>query len=135
MNNPGSCAVQNDDWVADVFAMQLEYNGANLEVIYFSEGRLTPNDTLFYYEYTVKDHLGNARYSTPVTVLVARKIQAKRYERLWTSAQYVCERLREATLSAAPTLRRDDQFTGKCPISPTFPIFASLQNPYRVIGV
>jgi hypothetical protein len=33
-----------------------------LEAIYHAEGRCTPNGaTAFYYEYTLKDHLGNAR--------------------------------------------------------------------------
>jgi RHS repeat-associated protein len=36
--------------------------GANLEAIYHGEGRCTPNGaTAFHYEYTLKDHLGNAR--------------------------------------------------------------------------
>ena len=40
----------------------IEYSGANLEAIYHGEGRCTPNGaTAFFYEYTVKDHLGNAR--------------------------------------------------------------------------
>ena len=40
----------------------IEYLGANLEAIYHGEGRCTPNGTsAFYYEYTIKDHLGNAR--------------------------------------------------------------------------
>ncbi len=40
----------------------IEYSGANLEAIYFSEGRCTPNGaTAFFYDYTIKDHLGNAR--------------------------------------------------------------------------
>ena len=40
----------------------IEYSGANLEAIYFSEGRHTPNGaTASYYDYTIKDHLGNAR--------------------------------------------------------------------------
>ncbi len=40
----------------------IEYLGSNLEAIYHSEGRCTPNGTsAFYYEYTIKDHLGNAR--------------------------------------------------------------------------
>jgi len=40
----------------------IEYAGANLEAIYHSEGRCTPNGaTAFFYEYTLKDHLGNAR--------------------------------------------------------------------------
>ena len=43
------------------YAGGIEYNGANLEAIYFTESRLTPNGTAFYYEYTIKDHLGNAR--------------------------------------------------------------------------
>jgi hypothetical protein len=41
----------------------IEYTGANLEAIYHAEGRLTPNGGNFYYEYTLKDHLGNARAS------------------------------------------------------------------------
>ena len=40
----------------------IEYNGANTEAIYHSEGRLTPNGTTaWYYEYSLRDHLGNAR--------------------------------------------------------------------------
>jgi hypothetical protein len=39
----------------------IEYTGANLEAIYHGEGRLTPNGGNFFYEYTLKDHLGNAR--------------------------------------------------------------------------
>jgi RHS repeat-associated protein len=72
------------------YATGIEYAGSNLEAIlyakaigfvhsdlsnrdnlhktccvgvYFAEGRLTPNGASFYYEYTVKDHLGNARIS------------------------------------------------------------------------
>jgi RHS repeat-associated protein len=41
----------------------IEYTGANLEAIYHGEGRLTPNGGNFYYEYTLKDHLGNVRAS------------------------------------------------------------------------
>jgi RHS repeat-associated protein len=40
-----------------------KYTGANLEAIYHGEGRLTPNGGNFFYEYTLKDHLGNARAS------------------------------------------------------------------------
>jgi RHS repeat-associated protein len=40
----------------------IEYLGTNLEAIYHSEGRCTPNGaTAFHYEYTLRDHLGNAR--------------------------------------------------------------------------
>ena len=39
----------------------IEYNGANLEAIYHKEGRCTPNGAGFFYEYSLKDHLGNAR--------------------------------------------------------------------------
>ncbi len=40
----------------------IEYSGTGLEAIYFSEGRCTPNGaSAFYYDYTIKDHLGNAR--------------------------------------------------------------------------
>ena len=39
----------------------IEYSGANLEAIYHSEGRLTPNGGAFYTEYAIKDHLGNSR--------------------------------------------------------------------------
>ncbi len=40
----------------------IEYLGSALEAIYHSEGRCTPNGaSAFYYEYTIKDHLGNAR--------------------------------------------------------------------------
>ncbi|MCW5921701.1 MAG: hypothetical protein KIS77_05110 [Saprospiraceae bacterium] len=40
----------------------IEYLGTNLEAIYHAEGRCTPNGaTAFHYEYTLKDHLGNAR--------------------------------------------------------------------------
>ncbi|MBK9338826.1 MAG: RHS repeat-associated core domain-containing protein [Lewinellaceae bacterium] len=42
----------------------IEYSGANLEAIYHADGRCTLNTaTTFYYEYTLKDHLGNARVS------------------------------------------------------------------------
>lgn len=42
----------------------IEYKNAALEAIYNSEGRCTPNGaTAFFYEYTIKDHLGNARVS------------------------------------------------------------------------
>ncbi len=40
----------------------IEYLGSGLDAIYHAEGRCTPNTaTTFYYEYTLKDHLGNAR--------------------------------------------------------------------------
>lgn len=40
----------------------IEYLSANLDAIYHAEGRCTPNGaTAFHYEYTLKDHLGNAR--------------------------------------------------------------------------
>jgi RHS repeat-associated protein len=39
----------------------IEYNGSTTEAIYHAEGRCTPNGSNFYYEYTLKDHLGNAR--------------------------------------------------------------------------
>lgn len=39
----------------------IEYNGANLEAIYHADGRLLPNGAAWHYEYTIKDHLGNAR--------------------------------------------------------------------------
>jgi RHS repeat-associated protein len=40
----------------------IEYLGTGLDAIYHGEGRCTPNGaTAFYYEYTIKDHLGNAR--------------------------------------------------------------------------
>jgi len=40
----------------------IEYLGTTLDAIYHAEGRCTPNTaTTFYYEYTLKDHLGNAR--------------------------------------------------------------------------
>jgi RHS repeat-associated protein len=40
----------------------IEYLGTALDAIYHAEGRCTPNGaSAFYYEYTLKDHLGNAR--------------------------------------------------------------------------
>ncbi|HLP96409.1 MAG TPA: RHS repeat-associated core domain-containing protein [Saprospiraceae bacterium] len=40
----------------------IEYLGNALDAIYHGEGRCTPNGaSAFYYEYTIKDHLGNAR--------------------------------------------------------------------------
>jgi RHS repeat-associated protein len=40
----------------------IEYLGNALDAIYHREGRCTPNgSSAFYYEYTIKDHLGNAR--------------------------------------------------------------------------
>ena len=42
----------------------IEYSGANVDAIYHAEGRLTTaNNVDFSYEYTLKDHLGNARIS------------------------------------------------------------------------
>jgi RHS repeat-associated protein len=41
----------------------IEYSGVNLEAIYHGEGRLTPNGSNFWYEYVLKDHLGNSRIS------------------------------------------------------------------------
>ena len=49
----------------------IEYFGANLEAIYHAEGN---GAMAFHYEYTLKDHLGNARVKfrangTAVTIL------------------------------------------------------------------
>lgn len=39
----------------------LEYLGSNLEAIYFSQGRAVPQGAGYAYEFTIRDHLGNAR--------------------------------------------------------------------------
>ncbi|MBL7774436.1 MAG: RHS repeat-associated core domain-containing protein, partial [Saprospiraceae bacterium] len=39
----------------------IEYSGSALSAVYHAEGRCTPNGSTFYYEYTLRDHLGNAR--------------------------------------------------------------------------
>jgi hypothetical protein len=40
----------------------IEYNGINIEAVYHEDGRLAPNGpSAWYYEYTLRDHLGNAR--------------------------------------------------------------------------
>ena len=43
------------------YAGGIEYNGSNLEAIYTSEGRVTPNASTYRYEYSIKDHLGSGR--------------------------------------------------------------------------
>jgi len=43
------------------YAGGIEYSGSNLEAIYTSEGRATPNGANYRYEYSIKDHLGNSR--------------------------------------------------------------------------
>jgi RHS repeat-associated protein len=58
----------------------IEYKGANLEAIYTSEGRCTPNGaTAFFYEYTIKDHLGNARVSFRANGAAVSVIQENHY--------------------------------------------------------
>ena len=41
----------------------IEYNGTAIEAIYNTEGRVVPNGASWTYEYTLRDHLGNARAS------------------------------------------------------------------------
>jgi RHS repeat-associated protein len=58
----------------------IEYKGAALEAIYTSEGRCTPNGaTAFFYEYTIKDHLGNARVSFRANGAAVAVIQENHY--------------------------------------------------------
>jgi RHS repeat-associated protein len=58
----------------------IEYKGAALEAIYTSEGRCTPNGaTAFFYEYTIKDHLGNARVSFRANGAAVSVIQENHY--------------------------------------------------------
>lgn len=47
--------------VSKNYAGGIDYSGTNLEGIYTSEGRVTPNGASYRYEYTLKDHLGNGR--------------------------------------------------------------------------
>jgi hypothetical protein len=64
----------------------IEYTGANLEAIYHGEGRLTPNGGNFYYEYTLKDHLGNARIARKLTTFKKLRLGQKGLERARASA-------------------------------------------------
>ena len=58
----------------------VEYSGANLEALYFSEGRCTPNGaTAFYYDYTIKDHLGNARVNFRANGIVVTLLEVFHY--------------------------------------------------------
>jgi RHS repeat-associated protein len=60
----------------------IEYKGAALEAIYTSEGRCVPtttNGSAFYYEYTIKDHLGNARVSFRANGAAVSVIQENHY--------------------------------------------------------
>jgi RHS repeat-associated protein len=58
----------------------IEYSGANLEAIYFSEGRCTPNGaTAFFYEYTIKDHLGNARVNFRASGITVANVEGMHY--------------------------------------------------------
>jgi RHS repeat-associated protein len=58
----------------------IEYKGTALEAIYTSEGRCTPNGaTAFFYEYTIKDHLGNARVSFRANGAAVSVIQENHY--------------------------------------------------------
>ncbi len=57
----------------------IEYSGANVEAIYHGEGRCTPNGTAFYYEYTIKDHLGNARVNFRANGTMATHLEEMHY--------------------------------------------------------
>jgi RHS repeat-associated protein len=60
----------------------IEYKGAALEAIYTSEGRCVPtttNGSAFFYEYTIKDHLGNARVSFRANGAAVSVIQENHY--------------------------------------------------------
>ncbi len=57
----------------------IEYSGANVEAIYHVEGRCTPNGTTFYYEYTIKDHLGNARVNFRANGTAATHLEEMHY--------------------------------------------------------
>jgi RHS repeat-associated protein len=68
----------------------IEYKGAALEAIYTSEGRCTPNAAKFFYEYSIKDHLGNARVSfkTNETVNVAGQVTATTLDKIQENHYY-----------------------------------------------
>ena len=57
----------------------IAYSGANVEAIYHVEGRCTPNGTAFYYEYTIKDHLGNARVNFRANGTTATHLEEMHY--------------------------------------------------------
>ena len=57
----------------------IEYSGANVEAIYHGEGRCAPNGTAFYYEYTIKDHLGNARVNFRANGTAATHLEEMHY--------------------------------------------------------
>ena len=50
-----------------------------MEAIYHVEGRCTPNGTAFYYEYTIKDHLGNARVNFRANGTAATHLEEMHY--------------------------------------------------------
>ncbi|HMP26297.1 MAG TPA: RHS repeat-associated core domain-containing protein [Saprospiraceae bacterium] len=62
------------NYVADI-----EYNGSDLEAIYHPEGRLSPNGSSFYYEYTIRDHLGNGRVYFRENGFSAQVLQKNHY--------------------------------------------------------
>ena len=62
------------NYVADI-----EYNGSDLEAIYHPEGRLSPNGSSFYYEYTIRDHLGNGRVYFRENGFSAQVLQENHY--------------------------------------------------------
>jgi RHS repeat-associated protein len=85
----------------------IEYKGAALEAIYTSEGRCTPNGaTAFFYEYTIKDHLGNARVSFRAgTGAVLSVIQENHY--------YAFGMEMEGTWAATTGVKNNYEYNGK----------------------
>jgi RHS repeat-associated protein len=50
-----------------------------VEAIYHGEGRCTPNGTAFFYEYTIEDHLGNARVNFRANGAAATHLEEMHY--------------------------------------------------------
>ncbi|HAD12729.1 MAG TPA: hypothetical protein DCF33_09860, partial [Saprospirales bacterium] len=65
----------------------IEYLGNALDAIYHGEGRCTPNGaSAFYYEYTIKDHLGNARINFRANGAAVTFLQELHYYPFFRSA-------------------------------------------------
>ncbi|MEO1516296.1 MAG: RHS repeat-associated core domain-containing protein, partial [Bacteroidota bacterium] len=52
---------ERSDGLIKHYQGDIEYDGTQIEAIYHSEGRATPNGGQYRYEYSLKDHLGNTR--------------------------------------------------------------------------
>jgi RHS repeat-associated protein len=86
----------------------IEYKGAALEAIYTSEGRCVPtttNGSAFFYEYTIKDHLGNARVSFRANGAAVAVIQENHY--------YAFGMEMEGTWAATTGVKNNYEYNGK----------------------